>query len=63
MQLLHSDDIKTCQANGKTILLSIGGATYTEGGFTSEQQAKAAIDKAMNPQNPQPKEDPNHGKS
>ncbi|KAK2747125.1 hypothetical protein FQN57_002382 [Myotisia sp. PD_48] len=27
------EDIKTCQAKGKTILLSIGGATYNEGGF------------------------------
>ncbi|KAJ5181241.1 Glycoside hydrolase superfamily [Penicillium cf. griseofulvum] len=33
-------DIKTCQGKGKTILLSIGGATYSEGGFKSEQDAK-----------------------
>ncbi|KAJ5759795.1 Class III chitinase [Penicillium odoratum] len=33
-------DIKTCQAKGKTILLSIGGATYSEGGFKSEADAK-----------------------
>ncbi|KAK3680566.1 glycoside hydrolase superfamily [Podospora appendiculata] len=32
-------DIKTCQSQGKTILLSIGGATYTEGGFTSSTEA------------------------
>ncbi|KAL1970816.1 hypothetical protein VTN77DRAFT_2650 [Rasamsonia byssochlamydoides] len=35
------EDIKTCQSLGKTILLSIGGATYTEGGFTSEDAAVA----------------------
>ena len=34
------EDIKTCQAAGKTILLSIGGATYTEGGFTSINEAQ-----------------------
>ncbi|KAJ5837028.1 Glycoside hydrolase superfamily [Penicillium robsamsonii] len=33
-------DIKTCQKKGKTILLSIGGATYSEGGFKSEEEAK-----------------------
>ncbi|KAJ5647269.1 Class III chitinase [Penicillium lividum] len=33
-------DIKSCQAKGKTILLSIGGATYSEGGFKSESDAK-----------------------
>ncbi|KAJ5775137.1 uncharacterized protein N7511_000148 [Penicillium nucicola] len=33
-------DIKTCQQKGKTILLSIGGATYSEGGFKSEADAK-----------------------
>ncbi|KAJ6185419.1 Glycoside hydrolase superfamily [Penicillium mononematosum] len=33
-------DIKTCQEKGKTILLSIGGATYSEGGFKSEEAAK-----------------------
>ncbi|KAK3323872.1 glycoside hydrolase superfamily [Cercophora scortea] len=32
-------DIKTCQSQGKSILLSIGGATYTEGGFTSSTEA------------------------
>ncbi|KAK4496845.1 hypothetical protein PRZ48_011294 [Zasmidium cellare] len=37
------EDIKTCQQKyGKTILLSIGGATYTEGGFTSKDAAIAA---------------------
>ncbi|CAG7966430.1 unnamed protein product [Penicillium olsonii] len=34
------DDIATCQKKGKTILLSIGGATYSEGGFKDEQAAK-----------------------
>ncbi|KAJ5947567.1 Class III chitinase [Penicillium verhagenii] len=33
-------DIQTCQDKGKTILLSIGGATYSEGGFKSEADAK-----------------------
>ncbi|KAJ5365880.1 Glycoside hydrolase superfamily [Penicillium concentricum] len=33
-------DIQTCQKKGKTILLSIGGATYSEGGFKSEEEAK-----------------------
>ena len=35
-----SKDIETCQKKGKTILLSIGGATYSEGGFKSEADAK-----------------------
>lgn len=35
-------DITTCQTKyNKTILLSVGGATYTEGGFTSPDQAKS----------------------
>jgi chitinase len=34
------NDIKTCQRQyGKTILLSIGGATYSEGGFSSTEAA------------------------
>ncbi|KAE8380833.1 glycoside hydrolase superfamily [Aspergillus bertholletiae] len=37
-------DINTCQEKGKTILLSIGGATYSEGGFQSESAAKAGAD-------------------
>ncbi|GAB1193060.1 hypothetical protein APSETT444_002263 [Aspergillus pseudonomiae] len=37
-------DIDTCQKKGKTILLSIGGATYSEGGFESESAAKAGAD-------------------
>ncbi|CAI7646223.1 unnamed protein product [Penicillium manginii] len=44
-QLKHcpkiGQDIKKCQEKGKTILLSIGGATYSEGGFKSEEDAKA----------------------
>ncbi|KAF2225408.1 glycoside hydrolase superfamily [Elsinoe ampelina] len=39
-------DIKTCQNQyGKTILLSIGGATYGEGGFSNNATAKAWADK------------------
>ncbi|KAI9036182.1 glycoside hydrolase family 18 protein [Aspergillus affinis] len=34
-----AEDIQDCQKAGKTILLSIGGATYTEGGFSSEAAA------------------------
>ncbi|OAA65160.1 aminotransferase class 3 [Niveomyces insectorum RCEF 264] len=38
-------DIQTCQKTyGKTIMLSIGGATYTEGGFSSPSAAVAAAD-------------------
>ncbi|KAG9251861.1 chitinase [Emericellopsis atlantica] len=37
------EDIKTCQAKGKTIVLSMGGATYSGGGF---QSADAAVDAA-----------------
>lgn len=33
-------DIEQCQKKGKTIILSIGGATYSEGGFDSESDAK-----------------------
>ncbi|KAF2968088.1 hypothetical protein GQX73_g5501 [Xylaria multiplex] len=36
------EDIKYCQSQGKTILLSIGGATYTEGGFSDSASATAA---------------------
>ncbi|KXL42402.1 glycoside hydrolase family 18 protein [Acidomyces richmondensis BFW] len=37
------DDITTCQQTyGKTILLSVGGATYTEGGFSSSSAATSA---------------------
>ncbi|KAI6353384.1 hypothetical protein MCOR31_011729, partial [Pyricularia oryzae] len=38
-------DIKTCQSLNKTITLSIGGATYSEGGFASADLASAAADK------------------
>ncbi|KAH1564378.1 hypothetical protein KXX37_003421 [Aspergillus fumigatus] len=38
------EDITTCQKKGKTILLSIGGATYSEGGFSSEPAAKAGAE-------------------
>ncbi|KAI0015416.1 chitinase [Xylariomycetidae sp. FL0641] len=36
------EDIPACQALGKTIMLSLGGATYTEGGFGSSAEAEAA---------------------
>lgn len=40
------NDIATCQQQyNKTILLSIGGATYTEGGFTTEDTAKQGAQK------------------
>ncbi|KAK7978684.1 carbohydrate-binding module family 1 protein [Apiospora saccharicola] len=42
------EDIKTCQSNGKTILLSLGGATYTEGGFSSASDAQAAASNIWN---------------
>lgn len=39
-------DITTCQTQyNKTLLISIGGATYTEGGFTSEDIATASAQK------------------
>ena len=39
------EDINTCQANGKIIILSMGGATYSGGGFES---ADAATEAARN---------------
>ncbi|KAI8955607.1 putative class III chitinase [Xylaria longipes] len=36
------EDIQYCQGNGKTILLSIGGATYSEGGFTDSSSAQTS---------------------
>ncbi|KAH9809209.1 glycoside hydrolase family 18 protein [Teratosphaeria destructans] len=48
-------DITTCQETyGKTILLSIGGATYTEGGFTSEAAAISAAKNLWNIFGPEP---------
>ncbi|KAL6237589.1 glycoside hydrolase superfamily [Aspergillus navahoensis] len=38
------EDITKCQAADKTILLSIGGATYSEGGFASTTAANAGAD-------------------
>ncbi|KAI0011922.1 glycoside hydrolase family 18 protein [Xylariaceae sp. FL0662B] len=38
------EDIQACQSKGKTILLSIGGATYTEGGFADEASAQSAAE-------------------
>ncbi|KAK7908450.1 hypothetical protein PG985_015753 [Apiospora marii] len=44
-----AEDIKTCQAkHGKTVMLSIGGATYNEGGFASPAEARAAAEKVWN---------------
>ncbi|KAK1755479.1 carbohydrate-binding module family 1 protein [Echria macrotheca] len=37
-------DILSCQSAGKTLLLSLGGATYTEGGFSSPSEASAWAD-------------------
>ncbi|KAI1338399.1 glycoside hydrolase superfamily [Xylariaceae sp. FL0016] len=37
-------DIQTCQSEGKTIMLSLGGATYTEGGFSSSAAAETAAE-------------------
>ncbi|KAK3400299.1 glycoside hydrolase superfamily [Sordaria brevicollis] len=39
------EDIKTCQSLGKSILLSIGGATYAEGGPSSVDEAITAADR------------------
>lgn len=38
------ENIAECQKNGKTILLSIGGATYKEAGFSSEKEAIAGAE-------------------
>ncbi|KAF2646359.1 endochitinase [Massarina eburnea CBS 473.64] len=38
-------DIKTCQTQGKTIMLSLGGDSYNEGGFTSADLATAGANK------------------
>ncbi|RAL09143.1 glycoside hydrolase family 18 protein [Aspergillus homomorphus CBS 101889] len=38
------NDITTCQKKGKTVILSIGGATYSEGGFQSDSAAQAGAD-------------------
>ncbi|PHH83548.1 hypothetical protein CDD82_7109 [Ophiocordyceps australis] len=39
-------DIQTCQAkHGKTLVLSIGGATYGQGGWQSTSEAEAAAEK------------------
>jgi chitinase len=36
---VESEDIKSCQEKGKTIILSLGGATYNGGGFASAEAA------------------------
>ncbi|KAF1990726.1 glycoside hydrolase family 18 protein [Aulographum hederae CBS 113979] len=41
-----AEDITTCQSQyGKTVILSIGGATYSEGGFSSTDAAVAGANK------------------
>lgn len=43
------EDIKTCQTtHGKTILLSLGGATYNQGGWSSASQAESAAQLVWN---------------
>ncbi|ROV95179.1 hypothetical protein VMCG_08533 [Cytospora schulzeri] len=45
MARVSREDIDICQSTyGKTIMLSIGGATYTEGGFSSSSAAVTAAD-------------------
>lgn len=41
----HRADIKTCQSKGKTIMLSLGGDSYNEGGYTSPDAATAGANK------------------
>lgn len=41
-------DIKQCQSAGKTIVLSLGGATYTQGGWSSTSAAEAAAQMVWN---------------
>ncbi|KAG2419134.1 hypothetical protein HFD88_002238 [Aspergillus terreus] len=44
-----ANDIKTCQKTyGKTILLSLGGATYTQGGWSSTTEAQNAAQAVWN---------------
>ncbi|KAJ5117646.1 class III chitinase [Penicillium atrosanguineum] len=44
-----SNDIKTCQKTyGKTIILSLGGATYTQGGWSSIADAQNAAQTVWN---------------
>jgi chitinase len=48
MKLLihHREDIKLCQESyGKTIIMSLGGATYSEGGFPDAGAAESAADR------------------
>jgi chitinase len=55
--LLHcpqvAADIKTCQSLGKQVILSVGGATYSEGGFQSEDAAVAGANKVWETFGPQ----------
>lgn len=43
--MISREDIKACQGLGKTILLSLGGATYTQGGFPSTEDAEEQASK------------------
>ncbi|KAJ5875045.1 class III chitinase [Penicillium subrubescens] len=50
-----SNDIKTCQKTyGKTIILSLGGATYTQGGWSSATDAQNAAQAVWNMFGPLP---------
>ncbi|KAI1264313.1 chitinase [Xylariaceae sp. FL1019] len=42
------EDIKTCQSKGKTILISLGGATYYQGGWGSTSDAESAAQMVWN---------------
>ncbi|KAJ5804835.1 class III chitinase [Penicillium riverlandense] len=49
-----ADDIETCQNTyGKTILLSLGGSTYTQGGWSSTTDAQNAAQTVWNMFGPQ----------
>ncbi|KAK4097235.1 carbohydrate-binding module family 1 protein [Parathielavia hyrcaniae] len=54
------EDIITCQSLNKSILLSIGGATYTEGGFSSTSEASAWASTLWSMFGPPPSSPPNN---
>ncbi|POR34717.1 Endochitinase 33 [Tolypocladium paradoxum] len=43
-KVLFRNDIKTCQSKSKTIVLSLGGATYSQGGWPSAAAAESAAE-------------------
>ncbi|KAH7322928.1 chitinase [Stachybotrys elegans] len=43
-----AEDIRVCQSLGKTIILSLAGATYTQGGWSSADAARSAADLVWN---------------